>query len=83
MKLCNLLNFCSVEDGSTYRLTEPRFWDYAPEFDPDGKFIYFLSYREFNPHKSAEAHMQPLKVLMCGSLCASIPNPLFFVFKQR
>jgi tricorn protease len=43
------IKICSVEDGSTYHLTEPRFWDYAPNFDPDGKFIYFLSYREFNP----------------------------------
>ncbi|BAZ37698.1 peptidase S41 [Calothrix sp. NIES-4101] len=43
------IKLCSLVDGSTYRLTEPNFWDYAPSFDPDGKFIYFLSYREFNP----------------------------------
>lgn len=45
----SIIKLCSVVDGSTYPLTEPRFWDCDPSFDPDGKFIYFLSYREFNP----------------------------------
>lgn len=38
-----------IPDGEVHRLTPPRFRDASPSFDPDGKFIYFLSLREFNP----------------------------------
>lgn len=30
-------------------VTEPEFRDYAPTFDPRGKFLYFLSMRTFDP----------------------------------
>lgn len=30
-------------------ITRPVLHDVAPAFDPDGKYLYFLSYREFNP----------------------------------
>ncbi|HEY9598614.1 MAG TPA: peptidase, partial [Cyanophyceae cyanobacterium] len=43
------IKVCDIEDGTTYRLTPPRFKDVRPSFDPEGKFIYFLSWREFNP----------------------------------
>lgn len=43
------IKVCHIEDGTTYRLTSPRFKDVRPSFDPEGKFIYFLSWREFNP----------------------------------
>ena len=43
------IKVCNIQDGKTYRLTPPRFRDVRPSFDPDGKFIYFLSLREFNP----------------------------------
>ncbi len=37
-------------DGSTvYRVTQPVLHDIAPSFDPEGKHLYFLSHREFNP----------------------------------
>jgi tricorn protease len=39
----------SVENGNIHCLTEPSFWDFCPSFDPEGKFIYFISCREFNP----------------------------------
>jgi tricorn protease len=45
----SVIKLCQLEDGSTHRLTAPQFVDFSPSFDPDGKFIYFLSYREFNP----------------------------------
>lgn len=38
-----------IPDRKTYRLTPPRFRDIRPSFDPEGKFLYFLSLREFNP----------------------------------
>jgi len=43
------IKLCQVSNGQTHRLTPPRFWDFNPSFDPGGKFIYFLSVREFNP----------------------------------
>ncbi|MBE9181241.1 PDZ domain-containing protein [Oculatella sp. LEGE 06141] len=43
------IKLCNVAEGTVHRLTTPRFRDTAPAFDPDGKFIYFLSLREFNP----------------------------------
>ncbi|NJN83667.1 MAG: hypothetical protein HC802_16225 [Caldilineaceae bacterium] len=32
-----------------HTVTQPVLHDVQPAFDPDGKFLYFLSYREFNP----------------------------------
>ncbi len=43
------IQVCNINDGKTYSLTPPRFIDLRPAFDPEGKFIYFLSAREFNP----------------------------------
>jgi tricorn protease len=43
------IKLCRIADGTTYRLTPTRFRDVKPAFDPNGKFIYFLSAREFNP----------------------------------
>ena len=31
------------------RITDPVLYDVAPAFDPGGKYLYFLSYRVFNP----------------------------------
>lgn len=39
----------NVKTGKKYLLTESRFRDVSPTFDPEGRFVYFLSYREFNP----------------------------------
>ncbi len=33
----------------TFALTQPVLHDIAPAFDPQGKYLYFLSYREFDP----------------------------------
>jgi len=43
------IKLCRISDGQIHRLTPPRFFDFSPSFDPQGKFIYFLSVREFNP----------------------------------
>ncbi len=29
--------------------TTPEFRDYSPAFDPDGRYLYFLSIRTFDP----------------------------------
>ena len=39
----------SVETGEIHAVTEPLFADYAPSFDPDGRYLYFLSNRMLNP----------------------------------
>ena len=43
------LKLCRVETGETWEITRPVLHDLSPKFDPEGKYLYFLSYREFNP----------------------------------
>lgn len=47
-KVC-VIKVTHLKDGKIYQVTSPNFWDFAPSFDPDGKYLYFLSYRDFNP----------------------------------
>ncbi|AHC52323.1 peptidase S41 [Sulfolobus acidocaldarius SUSAZ] len=35
--------------GNTIRVTSPYAFDFSPSFDPDGKFLYFLSARTLDP----------------------------------
>jgi len=37
------------ETGETFEVTEPILHDTNPVWDPDGKYLYFLGQREFNP----------------------------------
>lgn len=37
------------DDGSIHQVTPGFTDDYQPAFDPDGKYLYFLSERNFNP----------------------------------
>ncbi|MEO8445957.1 MAG: S41 family peptidase, partial [bacterium] len=39
----------NIEKDETHQITSDGFRDYQPVFDPDGRYIYFLSAREFNP----------------------------------
>jgi tricorn protease len=38
-----------VAKQSHTTLTQPEFRDYSPAFDPDGRYLYFLSVRTFDP----------------------------------
>ena len=38
-----------MRTGETWFVTDPEFNDFGPAWDPEGKYLYFLSYREFNP----------------------------------
>jgi tricorn protease len=38
-----------VESGQKHQVTEPLLHDLAPAWDPEGKYLYFISYREFDP----------------------------------
>ncbi len=39
----------NVKTRKKHLVTQPRFRDIQPTFDPQGRYLYFLSYREFNP----------------------------------
>ena len=43
------IKLCKIETGETWLVTEPEFSDFEPAWDPDGKYLYFLSSREFDP----------------------------------
>lgn len=43
------LKLLRVADGEVFPVTRPEFRDVAPAFDPEGRYLYFLSYRDFDP----------------------------------
>lgn len=43
------IKLCDTRSGEIFPLTRPVLQDVSPVFDPEGKFLYFLSYREFDP----------------------------------
>jgi tricorn protease len=44
------IKLCHVESGQTHYVTSPKnLLDFGPSFDPDGKYLYFISYRDFDP----------------------------------
>jgi tricorn protease len=44
-----IIKIADTESGETRAATSPLRMDVAPTFDPDGKYLYFLSTRDFNP----------------------------------
>lgn len=45
----SLIRLCRVETGEIFAATKPVLRDGWPAFDPEGKYLYFLSYRDFDP----------------------------------
>ena len=43
------IKLCDLDSGQTHFVTEPALRDVSPAFDPEGKYLYFLGYRTFNP----------------------------------
>jgi tricorn protease len=43
------IHLCRVASGKVTRITRPEFRDVRPSFDPDGKYLFFVSYRMFDP----------------------------------
>lgn len=39
----------SLHEGKVFSVTRPVLRDVRPAFDAEGRYLYFLSYREFNP----------------------------------
>jgi tricorn protease len=44
-----IIRIADVESSEVHDVTEPLRVDRAPAFDPEGKYLYFLSSRDFNP----------------------------------
>ena len=80
------IKLCKIETGETWLVTQPEFSDFSPAWDPDGKYLYFLSYREFNPVYDAlhfdlgfPSAMRPLLVTLqetLGNPFVPEPHPL-------
>ncbi len=47
-RITSIFIYC-FDDGSIHQVTPGFTDDYQPAFDPDGKYLYFLSERNFNP----------------------------------
>lgn len=45
----SILKLWRVSDGESFRLTSRLLRDESPVFDPQGRYIYFISYRNFDP----------------------------------
>ena len=77
------IKLCKIETGETWLVTEAEFNDFAPAWDPEGKYLYFLSYREFNPVYDAlhfdlgfPTAMRPLLVTLQKTLSNPfVPEP--------
>ncbi len=43
------IKLASMENGKTHTVTDPLLVDFSPSFDPEGRYLYFLGKRVFNP----------------------------------
>lgn len=43
------ISIAEVATSAIHRVTAPEFHDVSPVFDPRGRYLYFLSYRDFDP----------------------------------
>ena len=48
-RLTTAIKLCDVESGATHVATRPVLHDTMPAFDPEGKYLYFLGRRVFDP----------------------------------
>ena len=44
-----VIKLCRLDGGGTWQVTRPVLHDVSPAFDPAGRYLYFLSYRDFAP----------------------------------
>ncbi|MGH2344221.1 MAG: S41 family peptidase, partial [Chloroflexota bacterium] len=47
--MTSAIKLCEVESGAIHTVTDPVVRDCMPAFDPDGRYLYFLGYRVFDP----------------------------------
>jgi tricorn protease len=64
--------------GKHYPVTHAEFYDMAPAWDPEGKYLYFMSYRAYNPVYDSlhfDLGFPKAMQLMLVPLQASLTNP--------
>jgi tricorn protease len=44
-----IIKLCRVDTGETAAATAPVLYDSSPAFDPEGRYLYFIGYRDFEP----------------------------------
>lgn len=68
----------NLESGKTYPATDNWYESRSPEFSPDGKYLYFVSARDFNPTYSQtewnHAYTNMTRVYLL-TLAADTPSP--------
>ncbi len=69
---------CQLQSGAVHRVTAPVLYDMAPSFDPEGRYLYFISTRVLNPFDDTIQYavgfpgaMKPYLV----TLRRDLPNP--------
>lgn len=73
------IKLCRVETGDTHFVTPANnTYDFGPSFDPDGRYIYFISFRDFDP--VVDSHYFDLSFPRGGrpylvTLQNDLPNP--------
>lgn len=45
----SVIKLVNLKTGKMTQLTKPVLQDSSPSFDPDGKYLYFISHRQFDP----------------------------------
>lgn len=53
----SVIKLCEVSSANITPVTRPVLIDCSPAFDPDGKYLYFISYRDFDPVRD-EMHFE-------------------------
>ena len=43
------IKLCGIDSGESQPITRPVRYDVQPSFDPEGRYLYFLGYRTFDP----------------------------------
>jgi tricorn protease len=75
----------NVATGEIHTVTEPLFEDFSPSFDPEGRYLYFLSNRVLNPvYDSIQFELSfPKTSLPClVTLAKNIASPFLEVAKD-
>lgn len=68
----------NAETRETHQITHPILSDVSPAFDPDGRYLYFLSYRVFDPvYDNMQFELSfPRGMVPClVTLRADLPSP--------
>ncbi len=73
-----IIRLYHVSTGKKHDVTRPEFNDVAPSWDPEGKYLYFISYREYNPVYDAlhfDLGFPQAMQLMVVPLRTDVPSP--------